>query len=90
MTTGDASGGAFDPREFIAQFEGHIREIEAAGGQAPEILKQQLERMKHLLAEGRGEGIGFMSGGDASSGLMGFSVPLEADDVPSDPEQGAT
>ena len=86
----EASNDDLRPDEFIAEFESRIREIEAAGGQAPEGLKHQLQRMKRLLAEGGGEGIRFMQAGDGSSGLMGFSLPLDPADVPRDSERGAT
>jgi hypothetical protein len=90
MTNDKTSGDSFDPNHFLAEFEGHLRELEAAGGQAPEVLKQQLERMKRLLAEGAGQGIGFMQAGDESSGLMGLSIPLDEASDPRDSEEGAT
>jgi hypothetical protein len=91
QVTGESEGSVdgFQPEKFLAELEGHIREIEAAGGRAPEALRQQLERMKRMLAEGPREGIRFMQAADGGGGFMGFSVPLDPADRPRDSEGGA-
>jgi hypothetical protein len=75
--SGPAAGG-MSPDQLLAEFEARLREVEAAGGEAPSELKRQLERIKRMMAAGQAEGIQFMQAGDHKAGLMGFSVPLES------------
>jgi hypothetical protein len=86
----DPAAGGMSPDQLLAEFEARLREIEAAGGEAPSELKRQLERVKRMMAAGQAEGIQFMQAGDQKSGLMGFSVPLELGNGGDDPEKAAT
>jgi hypothetical protein len=89
--TGDnAEPSGPSPGQFLAELEAHLGEIEAAGGQPPSEFKRQLERVKRMMAEGKADGIRFTQAGDASSGLMGFSLPLDPRSGEEDPEEGAT
>jgi hypothetical protein len=86
----DASAGGLSPDQLIAEFEARIQEMEAAGGEAPLEVKRQLERVRRLMAAGEADGVEFMQAGDAESGLMGFSVPLEPRIAGKEPEKGTT
>jgi hypothetical protein len=86
----DASADGMSPDQLIAEFEARLQEIQAAGGEAPSEVKRQLERLKRLMAAGEADGVRFMRAGDAQSGLMGFSVPLEPGTDRDDPEKGTT
>jgi hypothetical protein len=70
----DATAGDFSPEQLLAEMEARIREIEAAGGEAPSVIKCQLERVKRRMAGGGAQGIQFMKAGDQNSGIMGFSL----------------
>jgi hypothetical protein len=85
----DPAAGGRVPDQLLAEFKARLREIEAAGGEAPSELKRQLERVKRMRAEGQTDGIQFMQAEDQKSGLMGFYVTLEAKNRGDDPE-GAT
>jgi hypothetical protein len=74
------------PDQLIAELETQLREIEAAGGQAPSEIRRQLDRVKRMVAEGKVDGVQFIQAGDASSGLMGFSLPLDSETSKEDPE----
>jgi hypothetical protein len=90
VTADNAEPSGPSPDQFLAELEAQVREIEAAGGQPPREFKRQLERVKRMLAEGKADGVRFMLAGDGSSGLMGFSLPLEPRSGEEDPEEGAT
>jgi hypothetical protein len=53
----DPAAGGMSPDQLLAEFEARLREVEAAGGEAPSELKRQLERVKQMMAAGQAEGI---------------------------------
>jgi hypothetical protein len=80
--------GGLSPEQLLAEFESRRRELEAAGGQVPARFRRELEELKRKIAAGQADSVQFMQAGDQTSGLLGFSFPVETEPDRDDTEKG--